>query len=203
VKIKLAPSLLAADCANLQSEIEWVAEKLNPDMLHIDVMDGHFVPNISFGVPVVAAIRKITKIPLDVHLMLSHPHKFIKPFAEAGADIITFHIESHSDIEETLELIRTCGISAGLALKPHTAVRQIKKWLNKLDMVLQMTVEPGFGGQPLLGCAVDSVRQIREWAPELDLQVDGGVNEDNVEMLKQAGANVLVMGHAIFVKNRQ
>jgi ribulose-phosphate 3-epimerase len=161
-------------------------------------MDGHFVPNISYGVPIVDAINKKTDLFLDVHLMISHPYKYIEAFANAGADMITFHIESQSDVESTINKIKNNGLKCGIAAKPYTKVEKVIPYLDKIDMVLQMTVEPGFGGQSMVEDAIDNIKEYRRLCPDLNIQVDGGVNLKNVSKLANAGANVFVAGTAIF-----
>ena len=198
MKIKLSPSLLAADCANFEKSIKKLNDSV--EMLHVDVMDGHFVPNISYGVPIVAAIKKVTDIPLDVHLMISNPLRYIKPFADAGADIISFHVEANDDISEVIDEIKKCGVKAAVALKPGTSLDVILPYLGELDMVLQMTVEPGFGGQALNPAGIDNIRKLRAQS-DIDIQVDGGVKAENVAILASAGANVIVAGTAIFGAN--
>ena len=198
--IKISPSLLASDIANLSSEIKKIENCT--DMLHIDVMDGHFVPNLSFGVPVVNAINKITDLTLDVHLMIEHPLKYIEPFAKAGADIITVHIECPDDAEECIKLIKSLGLKAGIALNPNTPPGKIAHLADKVDMVLQMTVYPGFGGQSIEKCAIENISTIRKMiGNDVDLQVDGGVYASNLAELVRAGANVIVAGTAIFGAN--
>jgi len=195
--IKISPSLLASDIANLQSEIKKIESCV--DMLHIDVMDGHFVPNLSFGVPVVSSINKITDLPLDVHLMIDNPLKYIEPFAKAGADIITVHIECPDDAEECISLIKSLGLKAGIALNPNTPPVKIAHLASKIDMVLQMTVYPGFGGQSIEKCAIENISEIRKMiGNDIDLQVDGGIYSNNLAELVRAGANVIVAGTAIF-----
>lgn len=196
--IILSASVLSADCANFERDIKRVENVAQ--WLHLDVMDGHFVPNISYGVPVVSAINRITDMFLDVHLMITDPIDYIEQFAKAGADMITFHAEANSDIDETIKKIKSHGIKCGLAAKPKTPVDKLLPYINEVDMILQMTVEPGFGGQSMIESAVESVREYRRLAPNLDIQVDGGVNQATASVVSQAGANVLVAGSAIFHK---
>jgi len=197
--IKISPSLLAADIGNLTSEIKRI--EYCADMLHIDVMDGHFVPNLSFGVPVVKAIKKITALTLDVHLMIDNPLKFIEVFANAGADIITIHIECPDDAEKCIDLIKTFGVRAGIALNPNTDPQRIAHLVNKVDMVLQMTVYPGFGGQSIEKCAIENIIKLRKiFGNDIDLEVDGGIYANNSLEIVRAGANVLVAGTAIFAQ---
>lgn len=195
MEIKISPSVLAADFANLENELK-KCEKA--EMIHLDVMDGHFVPNISIGIPVIAALNKVCDKVFDVHLMISHPKKYINDFAQAGADIITFHAECDDDIEETIDEIISCGCKAGLAIKPNTPAEAVYPYLDKLSMVLVMTVEPGFGGQSFMESTMPKLSQIREKAPEIDIQVDGGINPDTIKIAAAAGANVFVAGSAVF-----
>ena len=177
-------------------------EKCGADWLHLDVMDGHFVSNISFGAPVIASIRGRVKLPFDVHLMISEPLRYIDDFAKAGADIITFHIESDSGADETVEKIHSLGIKAGISIKPATPASAVFPYLGKADMILVMTVEPGFGGQSFMFETMDKVSEIRREADRLgidiDIQVDGGINDKTVVTAAQAGANVFVAGSAVF-----
>jgi len=197
----ISASILGSDLSNLSSEIKKV-EKSGIDMIHFDVMDGVFVPNISFGVPVLESIKKCTNLIFDVHLMIIEPFKFIKPFAEAGADIITFHAEANSNIIETIDLIHSFGIKAGLSIKPNTPLDTIVSYLEKLDMVLIMTVEPGFGGQGFIEATLEKISELRKIVTEkslkLDIQVDGGINDKTAELVKNAGANNLVSGSYLF-----
>ncbi|NOX96667.1 MAG: ribulose-phosphate 3-epimerase [Nitrospirae bacterium] len=199
--IKIAPSLLAADFSRLGEEIRDV-EKAGADLLHIDVMDGHFVPNLTVGVPVVASLKGKTKLPLDVHLMIDNPRKFVEPFARAGADIITFHIEVVSAPEEVLEAIKSYGLKAGLALNPSTPLSKIEPVLNDLDLVLLMTVNPGFGGQKFMPEVIPKMKELRQIIEgrklSLDIEVDGGINRETAKQIIAAGANVLVAGTAVF-----
>lgn len=200
-KIKIAPSILSADYAELKNEIEKVKDG-GADMLHIDVMDGHFVPNISIGVPVVKSLRKATDMFFDCHLMISKPYDYIDAFADAGADMISFHIESESDTEKTIDKINSRGIKSALVIKPKTRAEEVFKYIEKLDMVLVMTVEPGFGGQSFMADMLEKVKLIREKAneikPELLIQVDGGIIPETAKSCIDAGADVLVSGSYIF-----
>lgn len=196
ILIKLAPSILSADCSDLSSEIKKV-EKYS-SMIHIDVMDGHFVPNLSFGSCIVESLRKLTPLTLDVHLMVEYPSKFIESFVKSGSDIISFHIECLDNPMDVIDLIKSKGIKCGMALRPSTDVDLLRPYIDHLDMVLQMAVEPGFGGQAFVRSSIDSIRKIRAMSTSIDLQVDGGVTPYNVRELFEAGANVIVSGSAVF-----
>ena len=192
------PSLLAADFGNLEREIRRV-EQAGARILHLDIMDGHFVPNLSIGVPVVEAVRQITELPLDVHLMLAEPHKYVKPFREAGADIITVHIEVLNDPRPLLEEIRQLGAAAGLASNPPTPIAQLAPFIRYADLVLTMSVMPGFGGQSFDPVALEKIAFIRDHAtPNTLISVDGGVNENTIVACAKAGANLFVAGTAVF-----
>ena len=199
--IKISPSILSSDYGNLSSELKRM-EACGADMLHIDVMDGHFVPNITLGAPIVKCIRKSSTLPFDVHLMISDPYKYIPDFVNAGSDIITFHAEADSDIEKTIDLILASGKKAGLSVKPKTPVEAVYPYLDKLSMVLVMTVEPGFGGQSFMEDMMPKVSAVRSEIDrrglDIDIQVDGGINKDTISIAAKAGANVFVSGNAIF-----
>lgn len=197
-KIFISPSILSADFANLERDIK-IVENAGADWLHVDVMDGHFVPNITIGVPVVASIRKVTSMPLDVHLMIENPEKYIEVFAKAGADILTFHYEAVSDLKKIIKLIKSFGIKAGMSIKPKTHYDAVFPYLNELDMVLIMTVEPGFGGQKFMTDCAEKIPLIREKAPKnLIIQVDGGINAETARICTAYGANSLVAGNYIY-----
>ncbi len=199
--IKISPSILSSDYGNLSSELKRM-EACGADMLHIDVMDGHFVPNITLGAPIVKCIRKSSTLPFDVHLMISDPYKYIPDFVNAGSDIITFHAEADSDIEKTIDLILASGKKAGLSVKPKTPIEAVYPYLDKLSMVLVMTVEPGFGGQSFMEDMMPKVSAVRSEIDrrglDVDIQVDGGINKDTISIAAKAGANVFVSGNAIF-----
>lgn len=199
--IKFSPSILTADFVHLGDAIEEL-DKAKTDMFHLDVMDGLFVPNISIGIPVVDSIRKATDTILDVHLMIDRPHRYIEQFARAGADIIGFHIEAGSDVDETIDLIHSFGKKACLTIKPKTPAEEVFPYLEKLDMVLVMSVEPGFGGQAFMPESLPKITAIREKANELglnlDIEVDGGINLETAPLATRAGANVLVTGNVLF-----
>lgn len=200
----LSPSILAADFAILGEQIR-EADEAGAEYIHIDVMDGVFVPSISFGMPVIKSIRKVTKKIFDVHLMIVEPERFVKEFAECGADSITFHIEATEDVDEIIDQIHSLGCRAGMAIKPKTPTEVVRKYLSKVDMLLVMTVEPGFGGQKYIPESTERIREIRYMAEEmgidLDIQVDGGITEENISVVLDAGANVIVAGSSVFRGN--
>ncbi|MEH7460954.1 ribulose-phosphate 3-epimerase [Bacillus thuringiensis] len=199
--IKIAPSILSADFSRLGEEIKDV-EKGGADYIHVDVMDGHFVPNITIGPLIVEAIRPITSLPLDVHLMIEKPDQYIEAFAKAGADIITVHVEACLHLHRTIQLIKSQGIKAGVVLNPHTPVSMIEHVLEDIDMVLLMTVNPGFGGQKFIHSVLPKVKQvadmIRERNLQVEIEIDGGVNTETAKLCIEAGANVLVAGSAVY-----
>lgn len=196
--IYVSPSILSADFANLERDIKRI-EDGGADWVHVDVMDGHFVPNITIGVPVVASIRKVTKLPLDVHLMIENPEKYVEPFVKAGADILTFHYECGTDIKKTIDLIKSFGIKVGLSIKPKTTPDVVFPYLKDLDLLLVMTVEPGFGGQKFMQDCADKIPVIKEKAPEnLIIQVDGGINAETARICTFYGVNSLVAGNYIY-----
>ena len=200
-KILVSPILLSADLAHLSDEVQAV-KVAGADWLHIDVMDGHFVPNLTMGPCLVASIKKITSLPLDVHLMIENPDKYILPFAKAGADILTVHIETLTNPQETLNQIHKLGMKAGLTLKPATDVMQLIPFLNDVELVLIMTVNPGFSGQNFMPKPLEKIKVIQKHCKQpLWISVDGGVNAMTKKACIQAGANVLVAGHYIFKNN--
>lgn len=201
MKYYVSASVLSADLLDMRSEIKKLEDN-GVDMLHFDVMDGVFVNNITYGLPVLEQVRKATDMTLDVHLMITDPLKYVDNFAKAGADIISFHSESVSDVRKTIKAIKAAGVSAALAIKPKTPAESVYELLPELDMLLVMTVEPGFGGQSFIPDTVEKVRLIRNKINELgldcDVQVDGGINYETAPVVREAGANVLVSGSCLF-----
>ena len=199
--IKLAPSILSADFARLGEQIDEVA-RAGADYIHIDVMDGHFVPNITIGAPVVASIRPVTGLPLDVHLMIEHPERYISQFVNAGADIIAVHVEASPHLHATIRLIKELGAKAGVSINPPTPLGVVEEFLPHVDLVLVMSVNPGFGGQPFIPETLPRIANIRKMLDDrtlrAELEVDGGINADNAPDIVRAGANVLVVGNSIF-----
>ena len=197
----LSPSILAADFNNLGRDVK-LADEAGCDYVHFDVMDGLFVPSISFGMPVLQAVRKITDKVMDVHLMIQNPERYIADFARFGADIITVHLEATENLGNVIQMIREQGLKASVAINPSTPVEKLAPYLEQLDMVLVMTVQPGFGGQKYLEHCTEKVREVRALADEkklsLNIEVDGGINFDNVEDVIKAGANVIVAGSTVF-----
>ncbi len=197
----ISPSILSADFANLERDVKLVQDN-GADWIHVDVMDGHFVPNITIGVPVVKSLKKITDLPLDVHLMIDNPDKYVEPFANAGADILTFHYEAIFSSQNILDLIKkihSFGIKCGISIKPKTSPEVLIPYLDIVDMVLVMTVEPGFGGQKFMSDCAEKIKFIKQMASEkLIIQVDGGINEKTGKICKEFGANSLVAGSYIY-----
>ena len=193
----LSPSILAADFGKLAEQIK-ITEENGAKDLHLDVMDGLFVPSISFGMPVIKSLRQYSKQIFDVHLMIESPERYLEDFKEAGADIITVHAEATKHLHRAVTKIRELGLKAGVSLNPATPLSDIELVLSEVDMVLIMSVNPGFGGQKFIPFTLDKIRKLREMSPDIDIEVDGGVNKDNVAELVKAGANVLVAGTAVF-----
>ncbi len=204
MKMILSPSILSADFSVLGEQIEEM-DRAGAEYIHIDVMDGLFVPSISFGMPVIRSIRGRTEKIFDVHLMIQKPERYINEFADCGADIITFHLEACDCIRETIDLIHSRGVRAGLSIKPATPVSAVLPWMDILDMVLIMSVEPGFAGQKYIPASTEKLREARRMIEEsgrpVDLQVDGGIKLDNINMVYEAGANVIVAGSSVFSGN--
>ena len=199
--IKIAPSILSADFSRLEQEV-YRAEGAGADLIHIDVMDGHFVPNITIGPVVVKSVRSKTNIPLDVHLMIENPDKYIDAFAEAGADIITVHVEACANLQETLDHIRKLSKRVGVSLNPSTPVARVEHVLKQVDMVLLMTVNPGFGGQKFIRSVLPKIKELKQMIDNaglpVDIEVDGGIDETTAADVVKAGANILVAGTAVF-----
>lgn len=199
--IKIAPSMLSCDFARFGEETARM-ENEGADLIHMDVMDAHFVPNLTFGAPIIKKMRSYSKLPFDVHLMISDPLKYAEDFAKAGADIITFHVESDSPVKETIDKIRSLGVKAALSVKPKTPVEEVFPYLDSLDMVLIMTVEPGFGGQSFMEDMMPKVKALRQEiirrGLQIDIQVDGGISDKTIATAAKNGANVFVAGSAFF-----
>jgi len=204
MKYVLSPSILAADFTKLGEQMKMVQEN-GAKYLHFDVMDGHFVPSISFGMPVLQSIHQVADVIYDVHLMIEEPIRYVEEFAKAGADIITVHLEACDDIQAVIDKIRACGCKVGISIKPNTPVAQVLPFVDKVDMVLIMTVEPGFGGQAFIESSLEKITHLREELRvrnlEVDIQVDGGIYLENVRKVLDAGANVIVAGSAVFNGN--
>ena len=199
--IKIAPSILAANFSKLAEEVKEV-EQAGAKLIHIDVMDGHFVPNITMGPIVVEALRPVTKLPLDVHLMIENPDNYIESFAKAGADYITVHVEACPHLHRTIQLIRSFGVKPGVVLNPHTSIESIQHVLEDIDMVLFMTVNPGFGGQKFIHSVIPKIKQlaaiIREKDLAIEIEIDGGINAETIVPCAEAGATIFVAGSAIY-----
>ena len=195
-KIFISPSILSADFARLEQECKSL-EKSGADWIHCDVMDGNFVPNLTFGMPVVKSIRKCVVLPLDVHLMIERPERYVAQFAEAGANLITIHAEAGGDVAGCLKLIRSCGKQAGISIKPNTPVEILEKYRGLFDMILIMSVEPGFGGQEFIESSVDKIKRAKELFPNVLIEVDGGINQHTASKVIDAGVDVIVAGSAI------
>lgn len=199
--IKLAPSILSADFARLGEQIAEVT-RAGADYIHVDVMDGHFVPNITIGAPVVASIRPVTSLPLDVHLMIEHPERYISEFVKSGADIITVHVEACPHLQRTIRLIKELGVKAGVSLNPPTPLSAVEEFIPHVDLVLIMSVNPGFGGQSFIPATLPRIANMRKILDDrklsTELEVDGGITADNAPDIVKAGANVLVAGNSIF-----
>ena len=202
MSVKISPSVLTADFLTLKDDIKKL-EAAGTDMLHLDVMDGIFVPNISFGVPVIKSIKKHTSLPLDVHLMIDEPVRYIEEFVRCGADIITVHVEACQDVAATLKKIRECGVKPAITLNPETPVKAIEPYLSMVDMVLVMSVHPGFGGQKFIPESIDKVKEVKKLLTDkglenVDIEIDGGINIGNLASVLEAGVNVVVAGSAVF-----
>ena len=200
-RVKLAPSILSADFARLAEQVA-EATRAGADYIHIDVMDGHFVPNISIGIPIVASLRPRTNLPLDVHLMIQHPEQYVSQFADSGADIITVHVEACSSLHRLIHSIKELNVKVGIALNPATTLTSVEEILPYLDLVLIMSVEPGYGGQSFIQSSLDKISRLRKMLDNkklnAELEVDGGITIDNAPGIVKAGANVLAIGSSIF-----
>ena len=203
-KIKISPSILSADFSQLGAEIKKL-EAAGADLIHVDVMDGHFVPNLTIGPPIIKSLRKFTKIPFDVHLMISPVHKYIKDYADAGADIITIHPEATDNLVESIKKIKSLNKKAGVSLNPETSIEKVLPVLNMIDLVLIMSVNPGFGGQKFMPEVLSKVKKLKSIQKEkklnFDIEIDGGINFENYKLAIEAGANILVSGTTIFKDN--
>ena len=203
-KIKISPSILSADFSQLGNEIKRLEEG-GADMIHVDVMDGHFVPNLTVGPPVIKALRQYTTLPFDVHLMISPVHKYIQDYADAGADIITIHPEATEDLKDSIQHVKNLGKKIGVSLNPKTKINLITDLLNKIDLVLIMSVNPGFGGQKFMPEVLDKIKELKRIKDQknlkFDIEIDGGINFDNNRLAIEAGANILVSGTTIFKEN--
>jgi ribulose-phosphate 3-epimerase len=203
-KIKISPSILSADFSQLGNEIKRLEEG-GADMIHVDVMDGHFVPNLTMGPPIIKTLRKYTKLPFDVHLMISPVHKYIQDYANSGADIITIHPEATENLEESINLIKDLGKKFGVSLNPKTKIDLVYNHLNEIDLILVMSVHPGFGGQKFMPEVLDKIKKLKSIKDQkklnFDIEIDGGINFDNSKLAIEAGANILVSGTTIFKNN--
>ena len=203
-KILISPSILAGDFSQLGKDIQKL-EDAGADMIHVDVMDGHFVPNITIGPPVIKSLRKYTDLPFDVHLMISPVHKYIEDFSKAGSDIITIHPEATENVKDSIDLIKSLGKKVGLSLNPDTPIDKIEKYLDQIDLVLVMTVYPGFGGQKFISKVLSKIKKLKNIKDEnkfrFDIEVDGGIDFENNKLAIEAGANILVTGTTIFKNN--
>lgn len=198
--IKIAPSLLSADFSDLKNELKDIS---NANFVHLDVMDGQFVPNMSFGAPVIKSIRKSSDLVFDVHLMIKNPLRYIEDFCKAGADIITFHVEADDDVNETILKIKEFGVKCGIVLSPDTEAEAVLPYIDMVDMILLMSVYPGFGGQKYIPRITDKIKKVREYIGDrnIDLEIDGGITQENVSIAIDAGANVIVAGTSVFGKD--
>jgi ribulose-phosphate 3-epimerase len=199
--VKIAPSIISADFTNLENEVNRL-EKAGPDLFHLDVMDGHFVPNLTFGPFIVQAIRKITSLPLDIHLMMENPNGYLQRFAEAGADSLTIHVELEDEADIGIKKIKDLGIKVGLAINPETPAEKIRPFFNQIDILNVMTVNPGFSGQMFIQSCIPKIQILKKWIDEegrsIQIEVDGGINMKTAASVLEAGAEILVTGSALF-----